>query len=103
MGNPIVADAYGLDRAAAALFCGAKAGETISLMMARGAVSGRLWPCLACRVLDWAVERGHCARVLAGDPTPILSKIRAAVLLFAAAAVVEFAPFGLWLIFCGGK
>ncbi|MDE2468370.1 MAG: hypothetical protein KGL35_06415, partial [Bradyrhizobium sp.] len=58
------ADGYGLDRAAAAMFCGAKHGETVSLMAAEARTRGARWGCVMCRLLSALVERHHCDRVL---------------------------------------
>jgi hypothetical protein len=95
---PIVANGYGLDRALGALFWGAKAGETVSVMAARGRVAGR-WPgCALCWLLDRIVERDHCAKALAGGdaPTARPAAYRAGVLLLLAAVGLWAAPLLAW-------
>ena len=96
----MIADGLGLDRAAAALFCYAKSGETVSVMMARGAALKRPWPCIACRILSWIVEPDHCRRALGPEPTPAPAALRAGLALL----VVLLAPLAVagsllwWLV-----
>ncbi len=80
---PIAANAYGWDRALAAMFCRAKAGETVSIMAARSQVRGDRWGCVLCRVLDVLVARGHCIQALdTGDgATSGWAAIRSGLLL----------------------
>ena len=94
--GPLIADGLGLDRALAALFCGAKAGETISLVMARGQEAKRRWPCFVCKVLHWIVERGHCPNVLAGLTTSQPAALRAGALMLALILAAASVPVVLW-------
>lgn len=93
----LVADGYGLDRALAALFLGAKGGETVSLMAARADAGGKRWGCILCRALGVLVERDHCKKVLvSGDgPTPLAPSYRAGVLLYAAGGLLWSLPYVL--------
>lgn len=84
---------FGLDRGLAAIFFGAKRGETISLIVAQWQAAGSRAGCRWCAFLDFAVERGHCAKQL--DPsspaTPIFSGLRAGIcLLLLGIALAEF-------------
>ena len=85
---PFVKDGLGVDRAIAALFFHAKAGETVSLMSARAQRDGKRWGCLLCAFFDIAIQRGHCAETLAGDATPQPAMLRAGALLFGAVGAV---------------
>jgi hypothetical protein len=100
MSLPVVADGYGLDRALAAMFCGAKAGETVSLMAARADQNGRRWGCWLCWFLSIAVERGHCALALATSdaPTAKPAAYRAGALLFALLVAIWAVPLVVWWV-----
>lgn len=95
----LVADGFGLDRALAALWFGAKRGETISLIVAQWQAAGSVAGCRWCRFLSWAVETAHCSKQL--DPTspatPLLSAVRAAVLLALLSVALWAIPLIAWL------
>jgi len=96
----LVADGFGLDRALAALWFGAKNGETISLIVAQWQSAGSVAGCRWCSFLSWAVERDHCAKQLdqTSPATPTLNAVRAAVLLALLSIVLWAVPIVTWLI-----
>lgn len=97
MANPLIADGYGLDRALAAMFCGAKSGETVSTMAARAQVAGKPWGCVLCRFLSVTVERDHCTKALTTDtPTARPASYRAGAMLFLLAIALWFVPLWAW-------
>ena len=94
MSLPLLADGYGLDRALAAMFCGAKHGETVSVMAAEAQLAGKRWGCWLCRFLSVVVEPNHCGLALASDdaPTARPAAYRAGALLFLLALALWLAP-----------
>ena len=95
----LVKDGFGLDRAIAALWFGAKRGETISLIVAQWQAAGDVAGCRWCRFLSWAVETAHCSKQLdpASPPTPLLNGLRAGVLLLLLSVVLWAVPLAAWL------
>ena len=93
----IISDAYGYDRALAALFCGAKNGQTVSQMAALAARDDKKWGCVLCSILSRMIEPDHCEQSLNGDqPTSQPAALRSGILLLLGAAV----PFSYlcWLM-----
>ena len=95
----LVADGFGLDRALAALWFGAKQGETISLIVAQWQAAGSVAGCRWCRFLSWAVETAHCSKQLdqTSPATPLLNGLRAGGLLLLLSAVLWAVPLAAWL------
>lgn len=95
---PIIPNGYGLDRALAAMFCGAKQGETVSLQAARAQRDGKRWGCLLCALLARLVEADHCAKTLTDDgvPTERAAAYRAGALLIAASVALWASPLAVW-------
>ena len=58
------------------LFLLGKRDETTSLHAAHADASGKRWGCIFCHWLN-VIEKDHCAKVLAGDPTPTFAALRA--------------------------
>lgn len=95
----LVKDGFGLDRAIAALWFGAKQGETISLIVAQWQTAGGAAGCRWCRFLNVAVEADHCAKQLdpASPPTPLLNGLRAGGLLLLLSVTLWALPLAAWL------
>jgi hypothetical protein len=58
---------------------GSAPNETVSTHVARLAAAGNRWGCIACKFLDWAVEKNHCANTLSATSghSPVSVYIRA--------------------------
>ena len=95
---PLVANAYGWDRACAALFMHARAGETMSQMIGLAARRGERWGRWGSAALSWAVEPGHCEMALAGDgqATSGRAAVMSGVLLLASALVLSWVCWAGW-------
>ena len=84
----IAAGGFGYDRALAAMFCGAKHGETVSQVAAVAALRGSRTGCGMCRLLHILVERNHCQIILQTDAeTHGVSALRAGLVLLIGAAL----------------
>lgn len=97
----LISDGTALDRTENAIADGMPQ-QTISLRAALAAQRGERWGCWLCAFLSVAVQRGHCAKQLAGQPMTGWNYLRAAALLtgipsLAAFAVLEAAR-GLWTL-----
>lgn len=58
---------------------GGKNYQTVSFRTATAASMGGRPACILCWFLNWAVERNHCARSLAGDTSSTTTVIRASI------------------------
>ena len=58
---------------------GGALGETVSRRCATAWRAGKRWGCLACRFLDWAVQRGHCAAQFDASSAPWFTYLRAGI------------------------
>lgn len=97
---PILANAYGWDRACAALFMHARDGETMSQMIGLAARRGEPWGRWGAAFLSWAVEPDHCDRALAGDgrATSGRAAIMSGALLLVVFAGLTLAAWGGWAL-----
>ena len=95
---PFHFDGYGLDRAIAAMFLGAKRGETVSVIAGHAAEENERWACWLCWLLAHIVEPDHCARSILDDhlPTSKPAAYRAGLLLIAFTAAVWATPVVAW-------
>ena len=79
---------------------GGPAGETVSVRAALSRNAGEWQGCLMCWFLNWAVQRGHCDKVLTDAPTPWWVYPRAALTFVAAAgafgALIRWAVLLAW-------
>lgn len=63
-------------------------GDTISLHAAQQADNKKEWACLLCKWLSLTVEKNHCEKTLANEPTKAAAAIKAGLQLLAVASVL---------------
>lgn len=58
---------------------GGKLGQTVSLRVAEAQRAGKLYGCLFCWFLNWAVQENHCALQFTTKPSPWTVYVRAGI------------------------